>query len=71
LADIHLLQLKYQKKYEPYFNKETDIIQGKYEPVKEDYSSSEEEDVQLPRYNEKREIGLESCEQEPKGKPNF
>jgi len=34
LADTHLLQLKYQKEYEPYFNKETDIIQGKYEPVK-------------------------------------
>ncbi|XP_060866354.1 nucleosome assembly protein 1-like 1 [Metopolophium dirhodum] len=70
-AEVHLLKLKYQKVYEPYINKQTDIIQGNYEPTKGEYSSSDEEDVQVPRYDELGEIELESCRQEPKGIPDF
>ncbi|CAI6372976.1 unnamed protein product [Macrosiphum euphorbiae] len=73
-AEVHLLQLKYQKVYEPYINKQTDIIQGNHEPTKGEYSSSDEDDVQVPRYDELGKIGLESKEtsrQEPKGIPDF
>ncbi|CAI6367478.1 unnamed protein product [Macrosiphum euphorbiae] len=67
-AEVHLLKLKYQKVYEPYINKQTDIIQGNYEPTKGEYSSSSDED------DEPGKIGLESKEasrQEPKGIPDF
>ncbi|XP_022176680.1 nucleosome assembly protein 1-like 1 [Myzus persicae] len=72
-AEVHLLKLKYQKVYEPYINKQVDIIQGKYEPTKGEYSSSssEEEDVPVPRYDEQGEIRPESSKQEPKGIPDF
>ncbi|CAI6354427.1 unnamed protein product [Macrosiphum euphorbiae] len=66
-AEVHLLKLKYQKVYEPYINKQSDIIQGNYEPTKGEYSSSDEDD-------ELGKIGLESKEasrQEPKGIPDF
>jgi len=71
-AEVHLLKLKYQKVYEPYINKQTDIIQGNYEPIKGEYSSSSsEEDVKVPNYGELGDIRLESCKQEPKGIPDF
>ncbi|XP_008184577.1 nucleosome assembly protein 1-like 1 [Acyrthosiphon pisum] len=71
-AEVHLLKLKYQKVYEPYVNKQTDIIKGNCEPTKGEYSSSDEEDdVQAPRYDELGERGPESCKQEPKGIPDF
>ncbi|CAI6365867.1 unnamed protein product [Macrosiphum euphorbiae] len=66
-AEVHLLKLKYEKVYEPYINKQTDIIQGNYEPTKGEYSSSDEDDEPV-------KIGLESKEasrQEPKGIPDF
>jgi len=69
IDEVYLLRLKYQKEYEPYFNKMTNIVQGKYEPTKGEYSSSsEEEDVKGSKYNE---IGFESREQVPKGIPDF
>ncbi|CAH1732487.1 unnamed protein product [Aphis gossypii] len=68
--EVYLLRLKYQKEYEPYFNKLTNIVQGKYEPTKGEYSSSsEEEDVEGSKLNEI--LKLESCEQVPKGIPGF
>jgi len=71
-AEVHLLKCKYQKVYEPYINKQTDIIQGNHEPTKGEYSSSDEEDVQVSRYDELGEIGREPCnKQEPKGIPDF
>jgi len=69
IDEVYLLRLKYQKEYEPYFNKMTNIVQGKYEPTKGEYSSSsEEEDEEASKYNE---IGLELREQVPKGIPDF
>lgn len=70
IDEVHLLRLKYQKEYEPYFNKLTNIVQGKYEPTQGEYSSSseEEDEEEGPKYNE---IGLESREQVPKGIPDF
>ncbi|KAL4143435.1 hypothetical protein QTP88_005766 [Uroleucon formosanum] len=70
-TEVHLFKLKYQKVYEPYINKQTYIIQKNHEPTKSEYSSSEEEDEQVPRYHELGEVGLEQCKQEPKGIPDF
>ncbi|KAL4089631.1 hypothetical protein QTP88_024641 [Uroleucon formosanum] len=70
-TEIHLLKLKYQKVYESYINKQTEIIQGNYELTNSEYNCSEEEDEQVPRYDELGEVGLEPCKQEPKGTLDF
>lgn len=35
IAEVHLLKLKFQKEYDPFFNKLRILTQSKYEPTKE------------------------------------
>lgn len=73
-AEVHLLKCKFQKEYEPLFNKQRDLIQGKYQPTKEEYDSSSEEndDIELvPRYDKGWKMFHEIKNNTMTGIPNF
>lgn len=73
-AEVHLLKCKFQKEYEPFFNKQKDLIQGEDEPTKEEYGSSSEEngDTELvPRYDKGWQMLHEVKNNRAAGIPNF
>ncbi|XP_022175011.1 nucleosome assembly protein 1-like 1-A [Myzus persicae] len=73
-AEVHLLKCKFQKEYEPFFNLRRDLIQGKYEPVKEEYGSSTDEDggnELVPRHDKGRKMVREAKKETVPGIPNF
>jgi len=73
-AEVHLLKCKFQKEYEPFFNKRRDLIQGEYEPTKEEYDSSSEEngDTELvPRYDKGLQMLREVKNNRAAGISNF
>jgi len=73
-AEVHLLKCKYQKEYEPFFNKRREIIQGKYDPTKKEYGSSSEEDggaELVPGYDIRWKMVHEAKKETVTGIPNF
>jgi len=73
-AEVHLLKCKFQKEYEPFFDLRRDLIQGKYEPIEEEYGSSSDEDggnELVPRHGKGRKMIREAKKETVKGIPNF
>jgi nucleosome assembly protein 1-like 1 len=75
--EVHELEVKYALKYEPLYNKRTDIVNGVYEPNDEEcnYPSDEEDEEEDNKLSEdvKEKVKVEEKEEDKdiKGIPEF